>query len=213
MPSYDDFISLLEKDFELAFKTYELDFNTEAFDCKSGAYEIEFDFEFVKPNKIMMVKSGNSGKKATYLTWARKTAVPVTLNSKSPPYFFTSHLSNCRMTFKFHDDQSKSVTVIHVAGDVSQGGTIKGSEQRDDLEKMVKTPHVTGERRLSIGGPKGGRKGANFKKKQAKLGTAYYDTCARVFGVRDDSGQWTFYTQNIGRKDELLGFFDVQQFN
>ncbi|WP_444917079.1 hypothetical protein [Microbulbifer sp. JMSA003] len=209
MPSYEDFISLLEKDIESAFKTYELDFNTEAFDNKSGAYETGFDFEFVKPNKIMMVKSGDSGKKATYLTWARKTAVPVTLDSKSPPYFFTSHLSNCRMTFKYHDDQSKSVTVIHVAGDVSQGGTIEGSKQRDELEQMVKTPVVTKERRLSIGGPKGGNKGAKFKKKQAKLGTSYYDTCARVFGVRDENGQWAFYTQNIGRKDELLGFFEI----
>ncbi|WP_413665714.1 hypothetical protein ACG1BZ_11245 [Microbulbifer sp. CNSA002] len=130
MPSYEDFISLLEKDIESAFKTYELDFNTEAFDNKAGAYETEFDFEFVKPNKIMMVKSGGSGKKATYLTWARQQAVPVTLDSKSPPYFFTSHLSNCRMTFKYHDDQSKSVTVIHVAGDVSQGGDHQGERTK-----------------------------------------------------------------------------------
>ncbi|WP_444913709.1 hypothetical protein [Microbulbifer sp. TRSA007] len=77
------------------------------------------------------------------------------------------------------------------------------------MEKMVKTPDATKERRLSIGGPKGGRKGASFKKKQAKLGTSYYDTCARVFGVRDGNDQWAFYTQNIGRKDELLGFFEI----
>ncbi|MCO1336687.1 hypothetical protein MO867_20380 [Microbulbifer sp. OS29] len=85
MPSYDEFLSLLDSDIEQAFKTYELDFNTEAFDVKAGAYETGFDFEFVKPNKIMMVKSENSGKKATYLTWARQKAVPVNLDSNSPP--------------------------------------------------------------------------------------------------------------------------------
>ncbi|MCO1336688.1 hypothetical protein MO867_20385 [Microbulbifer sp. OS29] len=114
------------------------------------------------------------------------------------------------MTFKYHDDQSKSVTVIHVAGDVSKGGTIEGSAQRDDLENQVNTPEVTRVRRLSIGGPKTGKKGTKFKKKQMKAGTSYYDTCARVFGVRGDNDQWTFYTQDIGRRDLLLGLFEIK---
>ncbi|BBM04049.1 hypothetical protein [Microbulbifer sp. GL-2] len=210
MPSYENFLSLLDNDLEQAFKTYELDFNSAEFDSQAGAYETSIEFEFKGPNKILMKKDPKSDKKATYLTWARKKAVPVKLDSNSPPYFMTSHLSNCRMTFKFHDDQNKSVTVIHVAGDVPNGGTIEGSVQRDELENEVVTPEVKRTRRLSIGGPKTGQKGRNFKKEQAKAGTAYYDTCARVFGVRGDDDRWTFYTQDIGRKDKLIGFFEIE---
>ncbi|GAA5445275.1 hypothetical protein Misp06_03474 [Microbulbifer sp. NBRC 101763] len=212
MPSYDDFLSELDNDIETAFKKYKLDFNTQEFDIKNGVYQTGIDFVFRDPNIILMKKDDKSEKKATYMTWARKSAVSVTLDSKSPPYFMTSHLSGCRMTLKFHDDARHSVTVMHVAGDTSSGTTWNGSKQRDKLEEQVDIPApVKLERRLSVTGFKmNGKTGPQkMEKVLAKGGTTFYDSLARCFGVRGEDNKWRFYVQNLNNDEQIIGFFEI----
>lgn len=212
MPSYDDFLSELDSDIEAAFSKYKLDFNTQEFDIKNGVYQTGIDFIFQDPNIILMKKDDSSDKKATYMTWARKSAVSVTLDSKSPPYFMTSHLSGCRMTLKFHDDAKHSVTVMHVAGDTKSGTTWQGSEERNELEsKVPPSGPVKLERRLSVTGFK--MNGKIGKRKMEKVlatgGTTYYDSLARCFGVRGEDNKWRFYVQNLNSKEQVIGFFEI----
>jgi hypothetical protein len=94
------------------------------------------------------------GKKIYYLPWASHEVTSITLDGNSPPYFVTSLLSNCRFTMKFHDGEGESVTVMHVAGNITGEGTVVGSRQRDVVESKVDTPTVTHARRLSVGGHK-----------------------------------------------------------
>lgn len=212
MPDIEDFRKKLHSNVKEALTAYELDFNPVNFDTPGKgkkAYEIGIDWEFDNPNKIKMLRKPNSSKKITYLPWEPGVATSVTLDSSSPPYLITSHISNCRMTLKFHDGKGTSVTVIHVAGDVPDGGTVKGSAQRDVIEDTVKTPDVTRTRRLSTSYQKIGRlAGKHMEEKKANAGTTYYDSYARVFGVRGDNGGWSFYAQNINNKEQVIGFFD-----
>jgi hypothetical protein len=41
-----------------------------------------------------------------------------------------------------------------------------------------------------------------------KAGTTYYDTYARVFGVRSKSGNWVFYMQDLNEQGHVVGFTD-----
>ena len=211
MPSLEEFRQLLhDGDSEQAFSNYELDFNSEAFDAfGSGAvsgYEVDIEWTFESPNKIKMERALTSGKKIYYLPWASKDVTTITLDGDSPAYFVTSHFSNCRFTSKFHDDQGKKVTVMHVAGDTGGGGTVEGSQQRDALESSVTVENVTRTRRLSISNQKVGRKGKLHMAKGIQAGTSYYDSYARVFGVRRGNGNWVFYTQDFNQRGQILGF-------
>ncbi|MDN3639332.1 hypothetical protein QWY82_11005 [Simiduia curdlanivorans] len=219
MASLEEFRALLhEGKIDEAFKNYQLDFNSAAFDqfgdVKVSAYEVDIAWDFQEPNVIKMLKKtendGSKRKKICYLPWSTKTATSVTLDGNSPPYFVTSHFSNCRFTMKFHDGQGKTVTVLHVAGDTKSEGRVQGSAERDILENEVKTEPAKMTRRLSVGGLKDlGKAGREHKQTKMKAGTTYYDTYARVFGVRNKNGVWSFYAQNINHKDEIIGLQDI----
>lgn len=208
MASLEKFRELLSVgDIATAFKAYQLDFNEAVFDGENKkGYEVEVDWSYEKENKIKMTKVSQGGKKIYYLPWASKAVTYVTLDSSSPPYFVTSHFSNCRFTIKFHDEAGQKVTVMHVAGDVSWEGTINGSLQRDELEKSVVVQDVKKTRRLSISRPKTGKIGEKHIVAQQAKGTCYYDSFARVFGVRDSNGCWVFYAQDLNDTGKILGF-------
>lgn len=208
MASLEDFRKLLSVgDIAKAFEAYQLDFNEAVFDVENEkGYEVEVDWSYEKENKIKMTKVSQGGKKIYYLPWASKVVTYVTLDSSSPPYFVTSHFSNCRFTINFHDEAGQKVTVMHVAGNVPGEGTIRGSQERDKLEKSVVVQDVKKERRLSISRPKTGKSGKNHMDAQKAKGTCYYDSFARVFGVRDSNGCWVFYAQNLNHTGKILGF-------
>lgn len=213
MASIKEFRGLLESgDLKSAFTTYELDFNKE-FDGGGGGggYEADIEWVFQAPNIIKMIKSTKGGKKIYYLPWAPKKVTTVTLDGNSPPYFVTSHFSNCRFTMKYHDTKGTKVTVMHVAGDSKHASTVKGSKERDVMDDKEKDPDFPLVRRMSIAGAKAfGAAGRKYMKEQiAEGGTTYYDTYARLFGVRGDSGKWEFYAQDINHKGVLIGILNV----
>jgi hypothetical protein len=218
MPSLEEFRQLLdEDDSATAFTEYELDFNSEEFDIYGDTevegYETEIVWRFASPNKIKMHKKtasdSDAGKTIFYLPWKRKSVTTVTLDGTSPRYFVTSHFSNCRFTMKFHDGQGKKVTVMHVAGDVPGGASVRGSTQRDELENGIDVADVTRTRRLSVSYQKFGKTGKAHMAKGVEAGTTYYDTFARVFGIRDSNGCWKFHAQNINGDHVILGFSEI----
>lgn len=218
MASLENFRELLDSgNLGQAFSEYELDFNSEQFDIFGNqqvqGYETDIVWGFEEPNKIKMLKktaADNTGvKRIYYLPWQSKSVTSVTLDGNSPAYFVTSHFSNCRFTIKFHDGQGKQVTVMHVAGDVTGGATTRGSATRDQMEEQVPVANVTRTRRLSVSSHKFGKSGAAHMEKGIQAGTTYYDTYARVFGVRKDDGGWAFFAQNINGNGEILGFFGI----
>jgi hypothetical protein len=216
MASLDEFRQLLlDGNLKQAFTDYELDFNEAEFDVTGSGevkgYETEIVWKFEDPNKIKMFKKtgtdGDTGRKIYYLPWASKGVTKVTLDGSSPGYFVTSHFSNCRFTMSFHDDQAKTVTVQHVAGDTGGASTAKGTEQRDKLE--IPVPESVRTRRFSISGAKSfGKLGRALMEERIKTGTTYYNTYARVFGTRSKNGSWVFYMQDINDKGLVVGFSD-----
>ena len=218
MASLDEFRQLLhDGNMRQALTDYELDFNEAEFDITGSGevkgYETEIVWKFEGPNKIKMFKKtgvdGDAGRKIYYLPWASKGVTKVTLDGGSPGHFVTSHFSNCRFTMSFHDDQAKTVTVQHVAGDTGGGSLKAGTEQRDKLE--IPVPESVRTRRFSISGAKRlGRLGRGLMEERAKTGTTYYDTYARVFGTRGKNGSWVFYMQNINEEGRVLGFSDTK---
>ncbi|WP_325418046.1 hypothetical protein [Aquabacterium sp.] len=216
MPSLEEFRQLVhEGKLSEAFTAYELDFNSEAFDIFGKqdvqGYETDIYWSFEGPNKIKMNKSassdGGTGKKIYYLPWNTKKVTSVQLDGTSPGYFVTSHFSNCRFTMNYLDAEGKSVFVQHVAGDTGGGSMAKGTQERDDLE--IKVPQAVRTRRFSVSGHKAfAKSGRELMKERAKQGTTYYDSCARVFGVRSTSGGWVFYMQDIDHKEKVIGFKD-----
>ena len=215
MASLEEFRALLhEGNIQQAFTDYELDFNAVAFDTQAGGYEADIVWHFESPNKIKMNKKtasdADAGKRIYYLPWKSKSVTSVTLDADSAPYFVTSHFSNCRFTINFHDGAGKKVTVMHVAGDVSGGSTVRGSKQRDELESTVPLDDVQSTRRLSIVGHKRfGKAAANHMAQAKTQGTSYYDTYARVFGARTKSGAWVFYAQDINGDGQMLGLNEI----
>ena len=217
MPSLEEFRELLHSgSTQQAFTDYMLDFNTQDFDVnvpvQGVGYEAEIVWRFESPNIIKMHRktiSDSGGKRIYYLPWARGRVTTVTLDGNSPPYFVTSHFSNCRFTIHYHDGEGRNVTVMHVAGDVSGGGTVRGSQQRDELESSVQVDNVQRTRRLSISNQKTGKGGKAHMEKGMSVGTTYYDSYARVFGIRRSSGSWVFYAQNIKGENELLGLTSI----
>lgn len=218
MASLDEFKQLLhDGHIKQAFTEYELDFNEAEFDITGSGevkgYETEIVWKFEGPNKIKMFKKtggdGDAGKKIYYLPWASKGVTKVTLDGSSPGHFVTSHFSNCRFTMNFHDDQAKTVTVQHVAGDTGGGSTATGTKQRDALE--IPVPESVRTRRFSISGHKRlGKLGKALMEERAKTGTTYYDTYARVFGTRSKNGSWVFYMQDINEQGHVIGFSDTK---
>lgn len=211
MASLEEFRELLHVgNIQEAFMVYELDFNGGVFDKgKDKGYEVDVVWSYEVPNKIKMEEVSQGGKKIYYLPWASKSITTVTLDGSSPPYFVTSHFSNCRFTIKFHDDAGQNVTVMHVAGDLKGAGTVKGSVERDGLENSVKVDSFIKTRRLSISNQKTGKSGKTHMETQSEAGTAYYDSYARFFGVRNSNGCWVFYAQNLDGQGTILGFSQI----
>jgi hypothetical protein len=109
----------------------------------------------------------------------------------------------------FHDDQGKTVTVQHVAGDTGGESTKKGTEERDKLE--IQVPEAVRTRRFSVSGAKRfGKLGKQLMEERMKTGTTYYDTYARVFGIRSKGGNWVFYMQDINENGKVVGFSDTK---
>jgi hypothetical protein len=150
-----------------ALSDYELDFNEAEFDAnQDGArivvgYEAQITWQFEEPHKIKMFKTprDGNGKSIYYLPWAPKAVTKVTLDGTTPGYFVTSHFSNCRFTMSFHDNEAKTVTVQHVAGDTNGTSSTRGTAERYKME--IPVPEAVRTRRFSVTGLKRiGRAGA-----------------------------------------------------
>ena len=209
MPSLEDFQTLVETNPEKAFTDYVLAIDEVSFDWKDAAAGVRADagirhieWRFEEPNTIKMYPSQNvansEGKQIYYLPWKSKEVTKVTLDQNSPPYFLTSEFSNCRFTIQFHDACGKTVTVMHIAGDVAGGGSISGGNKRNEMEISSGLVPNLRTRRLSISKGKPGSKGPAWKRyTESAANTVYYDSQAVVFGFREKNGCWSFYAQNI----------------
>ena len=220
MASLEEFKTLLKENPDEAFKQYLLAIDEVSFywqDADSGVRAnagmrfIEWRFE--EPNIVKMYPSQNEvdsiGKKIYYLPWENKKVTKVTLDGDSPGFFLTSQFTNCRFTIQFHDGLGKTVTVMHIAGDVIGGGGFTGGNTRNQMESDATTITPTRTRRLSVSKPEPGVKGASWKKYEASSAdTAYYDSQAVVFGYRKKNDCWVFYAQNQGGELGLLRLQD-----
>ncbi|WP_347985958.1 hypothetical protein [Methylomonas sp. AM2-LC] len=220
MPSLTEFKELVKSNPEQAFLDYVLEIDEESFDwqdsnagirAEPGPRDIEWQFE--EPNKIKMYPSLNqdTAKKIYYLPWKNKSLTQVTLDKDSPAQFLTSEFSNCRFTIHYHDAEGKTVTVMHIAGDVTGGGSISGGNTRNDMETNAPLPSpAVRSRRLSVSKPVPGFKGAAWKKYDATAkDTVYYDSQAVVFGYRKKNGGWVFYAQNLDQNKVSKGRIEL----
>jgi len=216
MASLEEFKTLLRDNPEEAFTQYALAIDEVSFDWKDAGAGVRADagprfieWRFEEPNVVKMYPSQNEvdsvGKKIYYLPWENKKVTKVTLDGDSPGFFLTSQFTNCRFTIQFHDGLGKTVTVMHIAGDVTGGGSTSGGNTRNQMESDASTIIPTRTRRLSVSKPEPGFKGPAWKKYDASSGdTVYYDSQAVVFGYRKKNDCWVFYAQNQGDAKGLI---------
>jgi len=216
MTSLKEFRALVKSDPDEAFRKYALSIDEVSFDwsdasagirSKAGPRFIEWHFE--EPNTIKMFPAKSEvdsiGKRIYYLPWASKAVTKVTLNGESPRFFLTSEFSNCRFTIQYHDGLGKTVTVMHIAGDVVGEGGFAGGNIRNQLESDATEIKPVRSRRLSISKLEPGFKGSSWRKYAATTAeTTYYDSRAVVFGYRQSDGGWIFYAQSKGGERGLI---------
>ncbi len=172
--------------------------------CQPGIKNMTFDPPGGSGNMAVLreKKVGDQTSfKCFYLPWETKSTTSCTLNGSTDAcLFFASSLNGCRVSVKYYDASKKSVTVLHIAGNMSKKvpskwgtGTVNkvGGQARDiDQESHIgKGPNV---RKFSISDP---------KEKDYIEGRAAF-----IIGIRNTSGEWKFYTQVF--KDQGMASFD-----
>ncbi|OZG70455.1 hypothetical protein BTA51_26160 [Hahella sp. CCB-MM4] len=137
--------------------------------------------------------------KCFYLPWKTKSTTSCTLNGDTDAcLFFTSTLNGCRLSVKYHDGSKKSVTVLHIAGNLEKqvvgkwGTSNKTGTFARDIDQKALIGNGPNTRKFSI------------TDKEEKDYTR--DRAAFIIGIRTPSGEWKFYTQVF--KDLFMGSFD-----
>lgn len=202
MPSIDEFLELLSRDVDTAFKTYFFNIDGKSLDgdisAKQECRHQKVRFDFVEPNVILMSALGDGGaeyeNEIWYLPWMHSGSSRADLDETGPAFFSTSQLDGCRFTIQYHDESRTKATVLHLAGNV--GHQSSGSELRDEMEATEKLsadlpPRLT--RRYSIS--KG--KKSSFEKVGEDFSLKYDGNKASVFGFRREDGSWHFYAQQM----------------
>jgi hypothetical protein len=203
MASVEEFLALLRTDLDSAMREYAFNVS-EDLDGDTGKLQActarTVAFEFKEPNEIWLMPGEEKSKHTSemwYLPWLRSGTSVANLDGEGPSYFSTSQLTGCRFMVEYLSSNRKSAKVLHLAGDVGTGP--KGTKLRDEMAVAIgvdPTDNTGRVRSYSFGsGKKSNPKnvGTNFKLR-------YDGNKAWVFGVRDGSGAWNFYCQEMNAK-------------
>lgn len=170
-------------------------------------------FEFKPRHGIRLMPAEEKAKYTSemwHLPRLRSGTATADHDGKGPPYFTTSQLTGCRFMVAYVSADRKAAKVLHLAGDVGTGP--KGTQLRDEMAKKAgvdPTDNSGRVRSYSLGSGKKPR----LEKVGTDLNLKRDGNEARVSGVRDDSGAWTFYAQEMyarfGAADEPLRLPDL----
>ncbi len=139
--------------------------------------------------------------KCFYLPWQTQSTTSCNLNADTDAcLFFTSSLNGCRVSVQYHDESKKSVTVLHIAGNMTKqvrskwgNGTVnKVGGQARDIDQQAHFGQGGRVRKFSISDP---------SEQDYINGRAAF-----IIGIRTTSGEWRFYTQVF--KDQGMASFD-----
>jgi hypothetical protein len=196
MASLAEFQILLAGDWERALRDYVVQ-SHDSLDLvqRGGTIEatlprtVNVGLDFVTPNRITMraAETGEDYYPISYLPWKPGFVTGMTLDGTGPRYFSTSQLDGCRFTIKFTDSTRTQVTVLHGAGrELSRQG-------REDGEAAALASVASSERTRRYSMTLGKVGLTPFVSDGTRQ--VYDGRKAWIFGVRSETGQWSFGAQ------------------